>query len=178
MVDLVMLQVMRDLVAIFGVIAGFSYYVMVVRNANKSRRTQVVLNLRSTLFNEEMNRNNIELLSMQWEDFEDFRRKYDSTVDPDKFSRRWKTWSNYEGMGYLLHEGIIDIDMVYNLLGSFGILQLWQKYEPIIMEQRRFYNEPHWFRWWEYLASEISKKRVELGLPARVTDPDVYTKEF
>jgi hypothetical protein len=65
MVDLVMLQVMRDLVAIFGVIAGFSYYVMVVRNANKSRRTQVVLNLRSTLFSEEMNRNNIELLSMQ-----------------------------------------------------------------------------------------------------------------
>jgi len=115
MVDLVMLQVMRDLVAIFGVIAGFSYYVMVVRNANKSRRTQVVLNLRSTLFNEEMNRNNIELLSMQWEDFEDFQRKYDSTVSPDKFSRRWKTWSNYEGMGYLLHEGIIDIDMVYNL---------------------------------------------------------------
>jgi hypothetical protein len=65
MVDLVMLQVMRDLVAIFGVIAGFSYYVMVVRNSNKSRRTQVVLNLRSTLFSEEMNRNNIELLSMQ-----------------------------------------------------------------------------------------------------------------
>jgi len=37
MVDLAMLQVVRDLVAIFGVIAGFSYYVMTVRNVNKAR---------------------------------------------------------------------------------------------------------------------------------------------
>jgi len=38
MVDLLMLQVVRDLVAIFGVIAGFTYYVLTVRNAQKTRR--------------------------------------------------------------------------------------------------------------------------------------------
>lgn len=37
MVDLTMLQVVRDLVAIFGVIAGFSYYVLTVRNAQRTR---------------------------------------------------------------------------------------------------------------------------------------------
>jgi len=34
MVDLAMLQILRDLVAIFGVTAGFTYYVMMVRNSH------------------------------------------------------------------------------------------------------------------------------------------------
>jgi hypothetical protein len=33
-----MLQVVRDLVAIVGVIAGFSYYIMTVRNQNRTRQ--------------------------------------------------------------------------------------------------------------------------------------------
>jgi hypothetical protein len=35
---MVELSVIRDLLAIFGVIAGFSYYVLTVRNANHSSR--------------------------------------------------------------------------------------------------------------------------------------------
>jgi len=178
MVDLAMLQVVRDLVAIFGVIAGFTYYVMAVRNANISRKTQAVLDLRDILFSLETNRQLIELLNMTWEDFEDFQRKYDSTVNPDNFAKRRMVFIRFEGMGYMLYQGLVDIDKIYNLIGSYVILQLWQKFEPIIKEQRRFYNEPHWSRWWEYLASEISKKRAELGLPENITDPDVYKTEY
>lgn len=172
------LSAIRDLVAIFGVIAGFTYYIISVRNAGISRKTQVVLDLRNFIYNLETNRKFIELLSMTWEDFEDFQRKYDSTVNPDNFAKRWMVWMRFEGMGYMLHLGLVDIDTIYNLIGPFTILQMWQKYEPIIKEQRKFYNEPHWYRWWEYLASEISKKRVELGFPENITDPDVYTTEY
>ena len=172
------LSAIRDLVAIFGVIAGFTYYIISVRNAGISRKTQVVLDLRNFIYNLETNRKFIELLSMTWEDFEDFQRKYDSTVNPDNFAKRRMVLIRFEGMGYMLRQGLVDIDTIYNLIGSFAILQLWQKYEPIIKEQRKFYNEPHWYRWWEYLASEISKKRVELGFPENITDPDVYTTEY
>ena len=34
------LSVFRDLVAIFGVIGGFSYYFLTVQNANKARKIQ------------------------------------------------------------------------------------------------------------------------------------------
>jgi len=172
------LSVIRDLVAIFGVIAGFTYYIIAVRNAGISRKTQVVLDLRNSLYSLETNRQLIELLSMTWEDFQDFQRKYDSTVNPDNFAKRRMMWIRFEGMGYMLRQGLVDIDTIYNLIGSFAILRLWQKYEPIIKEQRKFYDEPHWYRWWEYLASEISKKRAELGLPENITDPDVYTTEY
>jgi hypothetical protein len=46
MVDLSMLQVVGDIVAVFWVIAGVRYYVMTVRNAEKSRRTQLMLQVR------------------------------------------------------------------------------------------------------------------------------------
>lgn len=172
------LSAIRDLVAIFGVIAGFTYYIISVRNAGISRKTQVVLDLRNFIYNLETNRKFIELLSMTWEDFEDFQRKYDSTVNPDNFAKRRMVLIRFEGMGYMLRQGLVDIDTIYNLIGPFTILQMWQKYEPIIKEQRKFYNESHWYRWWEYLASEISKKRVELGFPENITDPDVYTTEY
>jgi len=35
-------SVIRDLVAIFGVIAGFSYYVITVRNTNRARRKDII----------------------------------------------------------------------------------------------------------------------------------------
>ena len=78
----------------------------------------------------------------------------------------------------MLHPGLVDIETLYNLIGGFNILSLWEKFEPIILEQRRFYEEPDWFVWWEYLAQETSKYRVKRGLPARLVNPDKYPEEF
>jgi len=171
------LSLIRDLVAIFGVIAGFSYYVLTVRNAGIARKTQAVMSMSQNMFRAESNRMNIECLSMDWEDFDDFRRKYDSTVNPENFSRRWQVWLGYESMGYMLHQGIVDIETVYSLMGGFSIIQFWQKFKPVILEQRKLYNEPYWFRWMEYLADETTKYRARQGLP-EIALRDVYTTEF
>ena len=177
MIDLSMI---RDLVAIFGVIAGFTYYALTVRNATIARKTQVVLNLSQNMFRADMNLMNVEILRMNWVDYDDFRKKYDSTIDPDGFSRRWQIWQSYENMGYMLHQGIIDIETIYNMIGPTSIVQFWQKFEPIFMEQRTLYNEPHWFRWSEYLTKEIMKYRVNMGLSERtaLSVIDDYTKEI
>ena len=45
-------SMIRDIVAIFGVIAGFTYYVMTVRNAEKARKIQLVTQI-SNLTSEE-----------------------------------------------------------------------------------------------------------------------------
>ena len=41
MVDPVTLQMVRDVVAIFGVIAGFTYYVLTVRSSQRTQRQQL-----------------------------------------------------------------------------------------------------------------------------------------
>ena len=124
------LSTIRDLVTIFGVIAGFSYYVLTVRNTSKARKTQVVLNLSNVQNSEETNKKYVTLLSMQWEDFEDFRKKYDSTVNPDHYAIRWKHWTYFENLGYMLNQNIVDIDMVYNMLGGNALIQFWDKFKP------------------------------------------------
>jgi len=41
MIDPVTLQMVRDVVAIFGVIAGFTYYVLTVRNSQRMQKMQL-----------------------------------------------------------------------------------------------------------------------------------------
>jgi len=171
---MVELSLIRDLIAIFGVIAGFSYYVLTVRNTNRARKTQVVMTLSNMLNSETTNRNYITLLSMQWEDFDDFHKKYDSTANPDHFAIRWNLWKFYDNLGYMLNQNIVDTDMVYYLFGGPLCVQFWSKFEPIIMEQRKLYTDPDWFRWWEFLFNEVQKFREKNNLTDSSLEKDVY----
>jgi len=110
------LSAIRDLVAIFGVIAGFSYYYLTVRNTIKARKTQQVSRLRESLYSEKLQSITMELMEMSWTDLEDFDKKYDSTVNKDNYVKRWLLFGIYQEIGYLLREGLIDIDVVCGMI--------------------------------------------------------------
>lgn len=93
------LSVIRDLVAIFGVIAGFSYYVMVVRNQKETRQAQLFMQLFQTYVTKEWMTDNWELMTMEWDDLKDFFDKYDSSVDIDNFAKRYRSWFFLDGIG-------------------------------------------------------------------------------
>jgi hypothetical protein len=178
MIDPVSLQMIRDVVTIFGVIAGLTYYLLTVRNANKARKTQIVMQLRNDIQSRENNLENTKLYFMEWDSFEDFYTKYDATVNPENYALRAHLWGFYESVGYMLYQGLIDVETVYNILGSYQTLVTWNKFRDVILEQRKFYDNPHWYRWFEYLASEISKERVRQGLPPDISDADkIYTRK-
>lgn len=89
------ISTIRDFVAIFGVIAGFSYYVLTVRNAQKShrlaeesRQIQVITNFIQT---EEAYGRIIELMNMEWTDYDEFERKYGSDNNPENYVKRMST---------------------------------------------------------------------------------------
>jgi len=167
-------QVVLSTLQTIALIVGIIYYLIIMRNSNKARRIQIVENLNKERNDLEFNQIGVELLSMQWTDFEDFRKKYDSTTNPENFAKRWKWWSYWDGIGYMLHEGLIDVESIYNIIGSLPVIQHWMKFQPIIVAQREYYKEPHWFIWWEYLFDEITKKRENLGLKIELTNPDIY----
>ena len=95
MVDPVTLQMIRDVVAIFGVLAGFSYYVITVRNASRERKTQLAQHISEKITSLEKSLISLELLEMEWDDFDDFLRKYDSTINQDNYSKRALIWGMY-----------------------------------------------------------------------------------
>ncbi len=170
-------SVIRDLVAIFGVIAGFSYYVLTVRNANTARKIQL-LNSSSFRNSIEVAHISLELLDMQWEDFDDFLQKYDSTVNQDNYSKRAFMFGSLRRMGLLLHEKILDIDTTFKMVdGGYAIIQMWNKFEPIFTKQRELYEDPLRYQWFEYLVDELRMERVRRGLPSTLKNVDGYWKD-
>ena len=136
---MVELSVIRDLVAIFGVIAGFSYYVLTVRNQQKTQRTaeqnrQLQL-LMGFLATEESGKRFVELLKMEWTDYDDFERKYGSDNNPDNYGKRTHLWSQGDTLGYMLKKGLIDKELLFDRMGT-GFVYIWVKFEKVIKENR------------------------------------------
>ena len=104
------LSTIRDLVAIFGVIAGFSYYVLTVRNANRARKIQLMMDIRDRMLDRDYLIDSVEVMELEWEDFDDFMRKHGSNADKESYVKRFAVWIFFEGLGYQLHKGLIDIE--------------------------------------------------------------------
>lgn len=92
------LSVIRDLLAIFGVIAGFSYYVLTVRNSQRSQQIaretqQLQLLIQLASFQDlEFSKIDLEVINMEWTDYDDFERKYGSDYNPDNYAKRMVVW--------------------------------------------------------------------------------------
>ena len=161
----------RDLVAIFGVIAGFSYYVLTVRNAQRSQRMaeesrEVEIVTRTATL--EDNRIWIELLNMEWTDYDDFERKYGSDDNPDNWAKRVTVWMTYERYGYLVKNGLIDKETFFEL--NTSVYLVWEKFKDVIYEIRRRYSQPFGYQYFEYLGEECVKYLWEKGYDAKVPD--------
>ena len=116
---------------------------------------------------------------MEWDDFDDFARKYDSAVNVENFAMRYNQWYFWEGMGLLLNKGLIDGDMIYHLLGSgFGILTDWDQFGSIIKEMRVRLDQPNMNFWFEYLVEEMKKIREEeTGQPWKPLESTSFIRE-
>jgi len=66
------LSVTRDLVAIFGVIAGFSYYVLTVRNQNRTRQAQLFMQMYNRWNTLELRTQFDIVMNADWNDYEGF----------------------------------------------------------------------------------------------------------
>jgi hypothetical protein len=163
MVDLAMLQVVRDLVAIFGVIAGFSYYVLTVRNTQKNQQLQLETR-QAQLFsqyhlffnNKEFVKDRVDIRgNWEWEDYDDFVRKYGSqSGDMDAYSQWIHVLAYYEGLGVLVRRGLIDVQLVDDMM-SGAITRYWEKHRQLYYEMRERLNWPQIAEQAEYLYDRI-----------------------
>ena len=118
------LSVIRDVVVIFGVIAAFSYYVLIVRNSQRTqqlqletRQAQLFMQLYDRLNDREFCESYGRVVwRFEWEDFEDWRKKYEPVADLDA----WTCWVSvaryFLGIGTLVKRKLVDVDMVADLM--------------------------------------------------------------
>jgi hypothetical protein len=155
------LSTIRDLVAIFGVIAGFSYYVLTVRMNQRAVRINLTNTWIQRMSTDDWGRKFTELMYMEWEDYDDFERKYGSDVNNDNFIMRTSVWVVCDNLGNLLKIGMADKDVLYNSLAAYNAASVWHKFVDVLNMNRKLYSGSAAWSGFEYLANEVDKIRKQ-----------------
>ena len=160
MVSVEEIQAAYYMVAATGVLIAAAFYVLNMRETTKNRKATLTNNLMQFVTSIERAQTGMELLSMEWKDFDDFYRKYDSTVNPDNFAKRMAMFSYYEMLGVQYKTGLLDVETIYSVTGV-SIVNLWLRFRPIIEEYRKFDYGKDFYQNWEYLANDLARIKAE-----------------
>ena len=146
----------RDLVAIFGVIAGLTYYFITVRNQKRSRQAQLFMQMYDKLLNEMRVPHQKLRSEWKWTNFDDFRESIDPKKNPEDSADFNKVLYYWESIGVLAKRGYIDVNLVDDLMSGLT-LYVWDKIEPMVLEWRARYQYPQFQEFHEYLAKEVRR---------------------
>ena len=167
----IVLQIFQTIALIVGII----YYITIMRNsqrnqqtAHESRQLQLLMQF-SNQRNEGDMKRSLELLNMEWEDYDEYERKYGSDFNSDNYSKRMTSWARFNLMGLLLRRGLIERDLLFEFTTA-APMQHWTKFKDVIQELRRRYNLPLYGLDFEYLAEENGKYIQEKGFDPTVPD--------
>ena len=133
-----------------------TYYILALRNTNKARKTQLLLHIIERIDNKDYWKLYYEMLHhWEWEDFDDFWRKYGYETNLEDYSTYMEIHSINEGLGLLVKHDMIDVDMVNDWMGSL-FTDVWNKMKPINDEFRKRYNAPRRWEWFEFLNEKLT----------------------
>jgi hypothetical protein len=152
--DLTLYDIVIDIIPILALAAAITYYVYISKSQNKTRKAQLFMQIYSRFQDKEFLRQNIEIMNMEWTDFNDFWEKYGLIVNPEATSVIFSVGTYFEGIGVLVNEKLIDVKLVDDLMTGL-IVRYWEKMEPIIKKQRALFNWPEAYEWTEYLYNKI-----------------------
>ena len=173
MVDLTEIQAAYYMVAATGVLVAAAYYIMNLRENRKNMRVTLTNNIMLNLGTPTGMKQIIELLQMEWTDYEDFERKYGTENNLESASVRLSLWYTYNTLGELLRRGLVDENTLYNAMG-WGVVSIWKKFESVVAEHRRRYMSRDQWTGFEYLAGRMLA-RMKAVDPSYVV-PETYDK--
>jgi len=165
---MVELSVIRDLVAIFGVIAGLTYYVLTVRNAQRTReltlmaQEQAVETRQAQLFwqltDKFTSKDGLDHMRVlgeaTWSSYEEWLEKYQNDVE---YSNAYSWLATiFNSRGVLLREGLLNVRLVA-LIASGPTLYWWEKHKDVIYNERKRRNNRRFCSEWEYSYNSLVK---------------------
>ncbi|MBM3291065.1 hypothetical protein FJY84_00110 [Candidatus Bathyarchaeota archaeon] len=93
---------------------------------------------------------------------EEFRRKYGQYVNPGVITKIFYVINQFNNLGILLKEGLIDADLLFQLYNPSTVIQIYEKYELIIRTQGIQANgviyDPMSYYGYKYLYAEAKKR--------------------
>ncbi len=140
-----------------GLIVSILYYTTVLQNANKTRQTQLLMNLYETYRSPIFRKQTDDVMHrMEWDNYEDFLTKYAANTNSEERTSWFSVATFYEGLGVLVKRKLIDLSIVEDLLG-LSIQRAWERIGPIETRSRKQMNSPRLFNDFEFLYNELMK---------------------
>jgi len=143
---------------------GVIYHIMTLNNTRKNqqlqletRQAQLFMVMYSDFKRPDVQKAYNDVVHVwEWEDYEDFQKKYGRLSNWDEFNKYMLVYSVYEGLGVLIYRNLIDVKMIEELMRSY-VIHFWEKIGPIMREARVRHDNPWIAEWTEYLYTEIKK---------------------
>ena len=171
MVDFQTIQEVYYMVAATGVIVAAIFYVLNLRETTRSHRITLTTTIMDEFSTKEAYRDWFSLMNMEWTDFDDFEKKYDSRINPDNAALRLSMWGRCEKVGQLYREGLLDLDTI-ETGGNVLIQYLWTKFKPIIEAYRMRQWMPYYYSDFE----SVAKKLIEYDRVRGDTEKDRWSR--
>lgn len=143
-----------SVVAAGGVIVGVVLTVLQLRDLVKTRQTDLIMRLYSTLGSKEIVEAWEKIRTREYTDLSAYTKEYG-------LSEVNEVGIFCEGIGVLLHRNLIDISLVDDLF-STPIKMAWEKMKPIGEDYRKQSERPQIWEWFEYLYNEMQKREQAL----------------
>ena len=156
MVDILLLQTVSILVTSAGLLIAALYYVMQIRQQTRTRKTDLLVRLYSTMTTKDWLEAWEKFMQMpptEKLDFDAYRQKHGLV----EFN---EVYLFFDQVGNLLRNGLIDINQVPFEAGQVKVT--WEKIKPWLEVARKRLNEPKMGQGSEYLYNEM-KKREQAG---------------
>ena len=118
----------------------------------ETRQAQMYMRVYERITNEEMFRKLFELNEWRWDDYEDFMEKYSGDISIR--AKRISVVGFFEGLGMLVKRGIVDPVFIADSIGSH-VVRYWNKFGPVVEEERRRSGNKISQENTEYLNNEI-----------------------
>jgi hypothetical protein len=131
-----------------SIIVGIIFTLLEIRHFNKTRKTEIIMKIYERFGSKEIVEAMNRVGASKFESFEDYNKKYGVT-DITEIAVL------FDGIGVLLEQNLIDINMVDQLFGT-TIYLLWNKMEPVIKAMRKGLNEPSFFAHFENLIKRLN----------------------
>jgi hypothetical protein len=147
------------------------YYISTIRNAQRTRELALKaqeqaletrqLQLYTTAFQHTLNREFMlayvdVIYNQEWEDYEDFMRKYGPESNPEAYASVVQVIELFQMIGLFVEQNALDIEIVNRHCGKV-VVRVWEKVEPFVREFRIWTDNPmHWHSF-EYLYHEMKK---------------------
>ena len=143
-------QTVSIAVASTGVFLAAIYYIIQIRHQTKVRQTDLVMRLYSTFGSKEFQDAWTRIESIEFKNYDEYVKKYGSGdyVQCATF---------FEGIGVLLQNRLIDINLVDALFGV-PLKYMYERMKPIIEGNKQQFHNQRVFEYFEYLYNEMQKR--------------------